>query len=460
MTAAPAWTYEEALAWLYARQSLGIQLGLDKVEELLRRLGDPHLAYKVAHVGGTNGKGSVTRMLADTLRRSGLKVGCTTSPHLVTFTERIEVDGMQIGKEEAADGLSRVRPHVEALDAQDKRCTFFEIVTALAFLTFREAGVDWAVVEVGMGGRLDATNVVQPSVCLITNIAPDHTQFLGATVAEIAYEKSGIMKPGVPCVTAAQGDALTVLAARSHELRVPMSLVASALAVTPSTQRRADYIVADLPPGAHFAIVRPNGESFFQAGLAGAHQRENAALVVAAVDALRRQGATIPERAVADAIREARNPGRLDLYRIPSDEIAPGSDGRTIEVLVDGAHNPAAGEALRSHLFDIHWSGYHLIAGFCADKEWLATVGDWLMPAAHLWAVPVRNPRSLDPPQLRDAGTAAGVRADVAADFEDALRLAVEAGANQVVVAGSLFLAGEAIAWLNGESLEEIRGSQ
>ena len=431
----PEAEYETALAWLYGRQALGIKLGLGKVERLLEMAGTPQDQFRSLHVAGTNGKGSVTRMLAETLRRSGFKVGCTTSPHLVSFTERIEVDGRPISKPEVVRILHELRPLVEALDRDAEPPTFFEVVTALAFCAFRDAGVAWAVVETGMGGRLDATNVLSPELTIITNVTLDHEQFLGRTVAGIAAEKAGIMKPGVPCVTACTGDALKVLKARSHELRAPMSILGG------------DYTL--VPDPDHLVLLRPTGESRYEVGLAGAHQRENAALVVAAAEALRAHGLAIPDRALREALRETRNPGRLETLK------HGGAD-----VLIDGAHNPAAARALRQHLFAIGWSGFDLVAGFCADKRWQEAVDEWLLPAARLWAVPVRNPRSLDPDLLRAYGAEAGVRSTTAADALAAVDAAVQAGATRIVVAGSLFLAGEALAALQGRPLEEIRGTQ
>jgi dihydrofolate synthase/folylpolyglutamate synthase len=429
------WSYAESLEWLYGRQKLGIKLGLGKVERLLERVGRPQGTFRSLHVAGTNGKGSVTRMLAETFRRSGMRTGCTTSPHLVSFTERVEVDGQPIAQAEVARLLRQLRPHVEALDADGEPPTFFEVVTALAFCAFRDAGVQWAVVETGMGGRLDATNVLDPDLTVITNVSLDHEQFLGPTVADIAAEKAGIMKPGVPCVTACTGPALLVLKARSHEVRAPMSIVGG------------DYTV--VPDPHHLVLLRPTGESRYEVGLAGAHQRENAALVVAAVEALRARGVAIPERALRDALRETRNPGRLEHFPFEG-----------AEVLVDGAHNPAAAQALRQHLYAIGWSGFDLVAGFCADKHWDEAVDEWLLPAARLWAVPVRNPRSLEPQALVRHGTEAGVRSAACPDVGTALRQAVAAGARHIVVAGSLFLAGEALAVLQGRPLEEIRGTQ
>jgi dihydrofolate synthase/folylpolyglutamate synthase len=438
------WSYAEALEWLYARQALGIKLGLGKVERLLESLGNPERSFRSIHVAGTNGKGSVARMLAETLRRSRFRTGCTTSPHLLHFSERIEVDGQPIAEADAARLLAVIRPLVDALDAEGEPPTFFEIVTALAFAHFREAGVEWAVIETGMGGRLDATNVILPDVTIITNVSLDHTEHLGGTVGEIAWEKSGIMKRGVPCVTAAQDDALRVLKARSHEVQAPMSVVGE------------DYRI--VPDSESLVLLRPRGESHYDVGLAGAHQLENAAIVVAAVEAARLRGVDIPERALRDALRETRHAGRLQRFEVPSARLGAGAAGTSVEILVDGAHNPAAAAALRAELVARGWDDFHLVVGFCRDKDWRAALAHWTPAAARVWAVPVRNPRALAPEVIvsqlssPDAAAAPSVR--------EAFSRAVQAGARRILVAGSLFLAGEAVALLMDERLEEIRGSQ
>ncbi|MHB8633889.1 MAG: bifunctional folylpolyglutamate synthase/dihydrofolate synthase [Thermoplasmatota archaeon] len=428
------WSYEEALAWLYDRQALGIKLGLGKVRRLLAGVDSPQEAFRSVHIAGTNGKGSVARMMAAVLRESGYATGLTTSPHLVSFTERIEIDGKLISKAAVAEGLARLRPHVDDLDQEGVAPTFFEVVTALAFLAFRDAGVAWAVVETGMGGRLDATNVLQPELTVITNVELDHEAHLGSTVAEIAWEKSGILKRGVPLVTGAEGDALRVLVGRSHEEMVPMSVVGAA---------PADYVVVS---DDELLLVRPNGDARYRVALAGQHQRRNAALVVAGAEALRTRGVDVPERAVRKALGETTHPGRLERFT-----------WHGIEVLVDGAHNPAAARALGAHLAETGWQGVDLVAGFCADKAWQACLEAWRPAVARLWAVPVRNPRSLDAATLARASPwPARTRPDVAA----ALAAAQGAGARRILVAGSLFLAGEARAVLTGQSLEEIRGRQ
>jgi dihydrofolate synthase / folylpolyglutamate synthase len=446
------WTYEESLSWLYARQRLGIKLGLGKVERLLAALGDPQDAFKAIHVAGTNGKGSVTRMLAEVLRRAGLRTGATTSPHLVAFTERIEVDGAEIPRDDVARLLHALRGPVEDLDHAGEPPTFFEVVTALAFLHFRDAGVEWAVVETGMGGRLDATNVLRPRLTIVTNVDLDHQEHLGETVAEIAYEKAGIMKPGVPCVTAARGDALLVLKAQSHALQVPMSIVGEDYRVVPASGR----VTATL------SLLRPTGESHFELALAGTHQHENAAVVVAAVEALRRQGVAIPAAALRDGLRTARHPGRLQLFTVPAAALSPDAPDTPVEVLVDGAHNPAGAYALRNHVRDLGWveAGFDLVVGFCADKDWEEMLEQWAPAARRVWAAPVRNPRSLDPAHVREAVEPLAVPVQAGPDVAWALSAAAQAGARRVLVAGSLFLAGEAVARLSGRPLEEIHGTQ
>jgi dihydrofolate synthase / folylpolyglutamate synthase len=440
--AAARWTYEEALGWLYGRQSLGVKLVLAKVERLLAALGDPHRAFRSIHITGTNGKGSVARMMAEVMRRSGHRTGLTTSPHLVSFVERIEVDGKPITQDAVAAGLARVRDAVAPLDAEGQPPTFFECVTALAFLHFRDAGVQWAVVEVGMGGRLDATNVLLPDLTVITNVDLDHTAHLGPTVADIAWEKAGIMKPRVPLVTGASGQALFVLKARSHELRVPMSILGE------------DYTL--VPEQDDLIILRPNGESHYRVGMAGVHQKRNAALVVACCGALRGQGLRIPEAAVREALEHTVHLGRLQTFHLPAGRFGP----EPLEVLVDGAHNPAAAHALRFHLGRTDWTGFQLIAGFCADKEWQDAVDQWAPLASRIWCVPVRNPRSLDPSRLADHVRPSGIPVEVQPDVASALHAAAAAGARRVLLAGSLFLAGEAVAVLTGQGLEEIRGTQ
>lgn len=438
------WSYTDALAWLYGRQALGIKLGLQKVRDLLLALGDPQDTFESVHVAGTNGKGSVTRMLGDALQRAGHRTGTFTSPHLVRFTERIRVDGVPVAEADVAAGLAAIRPHAEALDARGEPPTFFEVNTALAFLIFRDEGVGWAVVETGMGGRLDATNVLAPRLTVITNIERDHTAHLGDTLGEITFEKAGIMKPGVPCVTAAAGDALAALKAVSRDREVPMSVVGE------------DYHV--VPDINGLRLAHPGGEAHYDVGPAGAHQLQNAAVVVAAADALRVQGTDLPPRAVQEALAAADVPGRLESIRLEGSTV--GVDQGPAEVLLDGAHNEAGARALRYHLGRIDWSGFDLIVGFNADKPWPTMLDEWMPLARHVTAVPLRTRRTLPADDVRPAVEAAGFPFSTCPDVRTAFAQALEAGAVRIVVAGSLFLVGEARAVLLGEPLEEVRGDQ
>lgn len=397
--------YRRALDWLNVRQALGIEPGLERVEALLDVLGSPESGFASIHVAGTNGKGSVATLIAGALAGSGHRTGLYTSPHLVTFAERIRVDGEPIRIGEVADLVAELQDVVLSLDTEGVSPTFFELCTAMAFLHFQRVGVAWAVVEAGMGGRLDATNVVDPSLTVITNVARDHVSFLGADLEEIATEKAGIIKPGVPLVTAARGRALDVIEGKARAVDAPLTVVAEQ-------------------------------ES---------HRSENEAVAIAACNVLRSSGVDVPGEAVWTAIGSTSLPGRAELVI---------QDG--VEILLDGAHNIAAAEALASVL-ESSGRRWVLVCGFAADKDWEAMVDKWLPYVDHIWVVPIRSPRTLDPTRVVAYLDGAP---DVGADFNEAWEAVRDSGTRRVVVAGSLFLVGEAKAVLGGHSLEEVGGLQ
>ncbi len=430
--------YDEALEWLYGRQALGIKLGLEKVERLLDGIDRPQEGMDLVHVAGTNGKGSVCRLVAGALRRAGHSTGMFTSPHLVHFTERIVVDGAEIPRDQVARGLTLLRPIVDGLDA-DAPPTFFEISFALALWWFRECGATWAVLETGMGGRLDATNVVTPRLTIITNVGMDHQQFLGDDLASITAEKAGIMKPGVPLVTAATGGPLTVLKTLSHGIGVPMSIIGE------------DYQF--LPDINGVTLIHPGGEAHYDVAMAGDHQLSNAAVAVAACDALRSAGVTLPMHAVQASLAEERVPGRLEPVRWHHDDGA-------IEVLLDGAHNVDGASALRYHLGRIDRSDFALVVGFARDKPWADMLDQWMPLAARVYVAPLRSQRSADVEAVAGHVQRAGFLASTHDDVEAALQQARHDGHAHIVVAGSLFLVGEARAVLMGDDLEEVRGQQ
>ncbi len=425
----------DARQWLLDRQGLGIKLGLDKVHRLLDGVGNPHRAFQSVHVAGTNGKGTVVTLLAEALRNAGHKVGRTTSPHLIRFSERIVVDGEEIPDDAVVRFVKLLQPVTAMLDAEDQHPTYFELVTALAFLWFQDQGVDWAVVETGMGGRLDATNVLDPELCVITNVGMDHQQFLGDHIVDIASEKAGIMKSGVPCVTGATGEALLALKATSVERQCPMSILDE------------DYHV--IPDVNGFSVAHPGGSAHYDVGLAGEHQLRNAALVVAACDALRARNVNLPISAVQQALASTSMPGRLETR-----------SWNGAEVLMDGAHNLDGAIALRRHFAHLDASGFQLIVGFSADKDWVNMLAQWAPLAARVIGVPLRSERGLDPAKMRAAVEGIGIPFLECPDVASALKQAVSRDPALIVVAGSLYLVGEARAVVTGQSLEEIRGNQ
>jgi dihydrofolate synthase/folylpolyglutamate synthase len=382
-------TLEASLAWLYSTQQFGIKLGLDNIRRLLDDLGRPQDGLAFFHVAGTNGKGSVCAMLDSILRQTGKRIGLYTSPHLVDFGERIRVDGEKIPPEAVAEGLSRIR---ELTENWEHSPTFFEIATALALRHFADRSCDFVVLETGLGGRLDATNAVTPLVSVITPIALDHTQWLGTTLAEIAGEKAGIIKPGVPVVSAMQSPEVEAV-------------------LCDQAQRN----------GSGFFVGQPTGHC--DIGLKGAHQQENAAV---AVSALWAAGVAVSEEQVSQGLREVQWPGRFQLVRD--------------RIILDGSHNPHAS----AHLVEVWRETYGdekatVIFGALSDKDYLAMLKNLEPIASEFRFVPVRNPRSVDPSSL-----VSSLKSRVFPSVAEAL----ETAEGRILVTGSLFLVGEAMAAL------------
>jgi dihydrofolate synthase/folylpolyglutamate synthase len=387
-----------------------MRFGLERMERALAALGHPERRYPVLHVGGTNGKGSTCAMAAAALADAGLAVGLYTSPHLVRFNERIQVRGAPIADETLARAVERIRaacPWHERGDEGD-RLTYFEFATLAGLLHFADAAVDVAVVEVGLGGRFDATTAVLPRVTAVARIGLDHTQLLGDTVEQIAFEKAGIFKPGVPAVVHAHQPpgALETLRAEAR-------------------RRGAPLVVA---PAAWDGPV----------ALRGPHQRGNAALAAAALRELARAGVPVAEESIARGIASARWPGRLE-------ELGG--------VLLDGAHNADGAAALADALRTLHpGRPVELVFGVLADKDHAAMLRALAPAARRLHLVAPATPRARAAADLEAGAAALGAAADRHPDLRDALacaRRAAEDGA-LVCVAGSLYLVGEARALLGG----------
>jgi len=412
--------YRDTVRFLYAlgNESRTARLGLERIEALLGELGHPERRPGIIHVAGTNGKGSTCAMLESALREAGWRTGLFTSPHLVEPTERIRIDGEPVPEEAFSHAFDQVHAAAEALlarEAIDAHPTYFECATAMAFLVFREREVDRVVLEVGMGGRLDATNVVTPELCVVTPVDLDHERYLGKSLRAIAAEKAGIIKPGIPVVLAEQQpEAEAVLVEQARRVGAPVV-------------RAADWQVEELS-------VHARGSSFHARGyriecaLAGRHQVANALTALAALDLL-----GVRQESIQRGIARARWPGRLEYF-----------DGCP-QILLDGAHNPAGTRALAEYLraFCAH-RRITLIYGAMRDKAVEESAGLLFPLAEELILTAPRQARAARPEAVRDL--AAHPRCRIAPDIESAFRLA--GGADLVLVTGSLFLVGEARALL------------
>ena len=435
-------TYREALAFLASLESLGIRPGLDRIEALLGRLGNPHQAFPSVLIGGTNGKGSVAAYLASILREAGVAAGVYTSPHLIRFEERIAIGGTAISEDEVAALGTEVREAIEAgLSAREDLPTYFEATTALAFLHFSRRRVPVAVLEVGMGGRFDATNVVTPLACAITPVAMDHTQWLGGTLREIALQKAGILKPDVPGVVAPQHPAvLEAIMAEAERVGAP-------LAMASETEVRPAGPDGRLPDPPVFSLTTPSGGRYdaLVLSLRGAHQVTNATTAILLAERMAARGfRSIDRGAVSRGLARAVWPGRLELIAGCREGglAGPGAP----DMLLDGAHNPAGCESLAAYLRD-HQAGRRTALVFAAmrDKPAGAMLSILAQHFQELIVTSLPVARGESPDALLGLAASCHPRARMAPEVGAALGLAREAAGDGglVVVAGSLYLVGE-----------------
>lgn len=418
---------QAALEQLYGLERFGIKLGLDNIRRLLSLVGDPQAGLQAVHVTGTNGKGSVCAYVASALRKAGYRVGLYTSPHLVRFNERIQIDGVPIPDEDLLRLWDGIQPAMKAMDGDRavNRPTFFEVTTAMAFEYFRERRVDVASVEVGMGGRFDATNVIDGRVALIARVGLEHTEHLGRTVDRIAREKAGIIKPTSRAVTVDQ-EALPVIQERSRDLGAPLTIVGRDVTV--------ERISQDLS-GQRVTVRGPFGAIDAHTPLLGAFQLENVGLAVAALTELRQSGFQIPDAAIAEGIASTQWPGRLQ--RIRADPL----------VFVDGAHNGPAAAALAVAYAELFPDRKCiLVTGILADKD-LPSIASSLGPLANrVVACRPKSHRAYHPEEVASAFrryAPAEVAASVAAAIDHAL--AAASRDDIVLITGSIYTAGEAL---------------
>jgi dihydrofolate synthase / folylpolyglutamate synthase len=431
-------SYSLAIEYLYGLQKHGIKLGLETIRLLLAQVGNPQLALRVLHIGGTNGKGSTAAMAGAMLQHSGKRVGLYTSPHLVEFRERIRVNGCMITEEQVAKLVARVR----AILSHDLTPTFFEMTTAIAFLHFAESNVDVAVIEVGLGGRFDATNVVpQPLACAITTIGLDHQEHLGKTEEAIAFEKGGIIKPYVPIVIGRMGSkAGGVLRRLATEVSAPLCQLGQDFHIEAKGSERFLYrgtsqVIDDL-----------------LCGLAGRHQWDNAACALALLEAADRAGIQTGQPAARAGLRTVSWEGRLE-----SIEADP-------KVLLDGAHNPPAAKVLSQYLME--YASSHptsrilLVWGMMRDKDHRGFIAPLLPLVSEIVLTQIALARSATVDELRIALDAWPGPVLEAVFPMDALTVAKGrcTAHDLICIAGSLMLVGEVKAAVRGCGLSPIRG--
>jgi len=418
----------QATAWVFDLQKFGIKFGLSSTLSLLARLGLPYQEGRYLHIAGTNGKGSVAAMLSAVLTRAGYPVGLFTSPHLVSFQERFRLGDQDVSPGRLLDLINQVRAAVD--DAEPP--TFFEFAAAMAFLYFLRAGADPIILETGMGGRLDATNIVQPQVAVITNISRDHQEHLGQGLLAIAGEKAGIIKPGAPLVThARQRQVLELFRRRCREVGTPLYQGGVDFKTRGKPRQTFDYFgLRQTIPG-------------LTLNLKGRHQYGNAAVALAVVELLVQAGFPVSEEAIREGLQTVRWPGRLE--EVPQDP----------RVLLDGAHNPAAALTLAQNLKHTHQNGrLILVMGVMADKDVdailarllpLAQMAIFTQPQYFRAATPRDLARRAQPYGLEILQTPR-----VAAAIQQAQSLA--GPDDRIVITGSLYTVGEAKEYFGGVS--------
>lgn len=417
-------TYHDELQFLYSLQKFGIKFGLSQTTNLLRDLGNPHQGRRFIHLAGTNGKGSVASFLSCILQKAGFRVGLYTSPHLVRFSERFQINSREI----SPAALTALARELRSVIDHKEPPTFFEAVTAMGLKYFADAQTDLDIIETGMGGRLDATNCIDPLLTVITNISLEHQEYLGTSLKAIAREKAGIIKPGVPLVSGASQPSVQAIVQRTcHELGAPLLMAGQ------------DFRYRSTRNGLHYFGLqrRLNG---LQLGLQGAHQARNAALSLAGIEVLASQGLHVQAQALREGLQQATWPGRMQLLAGPP------------RILLDGAHNVAAVKSLCTALKDeFSYRRLVLVIGIMADKEVKRMLGFLLPLADHVIFTRPLYERAMDPENLQEQARDWSRSGEVIQSLGPALERARDCSQEEdlIVVTGSLFTVGEALSLLD-----------
>lgn len=410
--------YSAALEYLYGLERFGMVFGLENISWILNIMGNPHKALKTVHIAGTNGKGSVTAMIAGMLRKEGYSTGAYTSPHLMSFTERIVVNGEEILEEEVAELTEYIRDRIQKED-RNRFFTFFDFTTAVAFEYFRRKKVDIAVIETGLGGRLDSTNVIEPLVSVITNIAHDHTEYLGDTIEAIAREKAGIIKKGIPVVTGAADVPLSVIDEAAERLESPVYSLGRDFFY----EKTGEQVMSYRGPSRVLEGVRVNME--------GDHQLVNGAVALCAVDTLSTLGFPVRDDTVYDVLSDIRCQGRLEEVR------------QRPTVLIDGAHNPSGIHVLTEFIKARYGDRKKiLVFGVMKDKEYDRMLQE-IVPSMDTTILTRPDmERALAPSLMRAYAKGAIITEDTKSALRTAKTLSKED--DLILVTGSFYTIGEA----------------
>ncbi|MEG6614892.1 folylpolyglutamate synthase/dihydrofolate synthase family protein [Peptococcaceae bacterium 1198_IL3148] len=422
--------YQTAIGYLQNLTKFGINLGLDRINALLKRLGDPHLKLKVIHVGGTNGKGSTSAIIAAILQQAGYRVGAFTSPHLHRYTERYRVNGTEISEQAVSELVQQLKPHLDAMVAEGvEHPTEFEVSTAMALTYFYQEQVDYVVMEVGLGGAIDSTNVVQPLVSVITNVSMDHMNLLGNSIAEIAQVKAGIIKPQVPVVTAAANKAaLAIIKETCNKNGAPLTVVGQDI----TWSGQGDSTIK----GQYLTIKGKlhNYQHLFLP-LLGEHQQANAATAIATLEALEPHGVILTPAIVKAGMAKVSWPGRFEVL------------DTTPTIVLDGAHNLAGVKALVATLNRYFpQRGIVLVLGMLADKERQRVIATLTPMAEAVVITKPNNPRAGDWQQVANWAKGYTKNVYVYEQVADAVDQGIALAKDQqlLCVTGSLYMLAEA----------------
>ncbi len=417
-------SYKDALEYLYSLQKYGIKFGLSKTSNLLKALGNPHLGQEYIHIAGSNGKGSVAAMMESVLIRAGLKVGFYSSPHLVRFTERFRINGREISQKD----MTAITLELMDVINQKELPTFFEVTTSMALLYFTRKETDISIIEVGMGGRLDATNVIRPAVSVITNISLEHQSFLGSHLLDIASEKAGIIKRGVDLVTAAtQPSVIQFLQATCEKRRAPFWRIGK------DVRYRTRGTGID-----YYGINRTLRN--LAVPLHGRFQRRNTATALAALELLEKKGHPLEKHHIVEGLRATQWPGRMHVI------------SEKPYILLDGAHNPAAIRTLADSIgHDFCYQRMILVIGVMEDKDIKKVVHGVVPMADYVVYTRPNYYRAANPKNLEKVGVSLGKPGESVPSIPEAIEKAKTLANKEdmILICGSLFTVGEALTYLD-----------